>query len=97
MLAVGDGEENEAGEGPLSIDGWMEQFYASLLDHDPAKLAQRLEVVRLRGRNRRLHRAASHSERQMLRAALRAIDDLGRWRRENRLGVLPPRNRRKDT
>lgn len=74
MPTVGDGKPGDAGEGAPSMAAWMEQFYASLLDHDPAKLAQRLEVVRLRGRSQRLQRAASHSERQMLRAALRAID-----------------------
>ena len=63
-----------ATDGELSVNAWMELFYASLLDHDPAKLAQRLEVVRRRGNNQKLHRAASRSERQILRAALRAID-----------------------
>jgi hypothetical protein len=78
-----DTNKNNAGEGTLSIDAWMELFYASLLDHDPAKLAQRLEVVRLRGRNRKLHRAASDSERELLRAALRAIDELEQRPRES--------------
>jgi hypothetical protein len=64
-----------ASEEELSVDAWMELFYASLLDHDPAKLAPRLERVKRSGNSRKLHRAASHSERQILRAALKAIDD----------------------
>jgi hypothetical protein len=67
-----------AGTRGISIDTWMELFYASLLDHDPAKLAQRLKVVRLHGQSRKLHRVASHSERQMLRAVLKAIEHLER-------------------
>jgi len=89
-----DGNRGLAGEGELSITAWMELFYASLLDHDPATLAQRLEMVRLHGRSRRLHRAASHSEREMLRAALRAIDELENDPRNRRDHYLP-RNRGK--
>jgi hypothetical protein len=71
-----DVNESSASEGALSIDAWMELFYASLLDQDPAKLAQRLEKVRRRGKNLKLRRTASRSERQILRAALKAIEDL---------------------
>lgn len=65
-------------DGELSVDEWMELFYASLLDHDPAKLAQRLQLVKRRGNNQKLHRAASHSQREILRAVLKAIDDFER-------------------
>jgi hypothetical protein len=57
----------------------MELFYASLLDHDPDKLAERLQLVKSHGNNQKLHRGASHSQRQILRAALKAIDDFERW------------------
>jgi hypothetical protein len=76
-----DTNKSNGGEGTLSIDAWMELFYASLLDHDPDKLTQRLEAVRLRGRNRKLHRAASDAERELLRAVLRAIDELAQQSR----------------
>ena len=59
-----------AADGDLSVDAWMELFYACLLDHDPVRLAQRLELVRRRGNDQKLYRAASRSERQILRAAL---------------------------
>jgi hypothetical protein len=67
-----------AADGDFSVAAWMELFYASLLDHNPAKLSQRLQLVKHQGNNQELHRAASRSERQILRAALQAIDDLER-------------------
>ena len=78
-IAENSRKPGRATEDDMSVDAWMELFYASLLDHDPAKLAQRLELVKRRGNNQKLHRSASYSERQILRAALKAIDDLARW------------------
>jgi hypothetical protein len=68
----------------VSIADWMEKFYASLIERDRDKRTQLLRTIRTSGKNEKLYLQASTEERELLLAALKAVEEMDLARKRPR-------------